>query len=142
MNIIQNILSFFNNLQSVSLLFVRLVLAYGFYEPAINKFSNIESVAQWFGSMNIPYPLINAYLSASIEMAGVILLALGLFTRVISIPLIVIMIVAIKTVHLSHGFSAGANGFEIPLYFIIFLLILLTHGAGKLSIDNFFQKKS
>lgn len=142
MNIIQNILSFFNNLQSISLLFVRLVLAYGFYEPAINKFSNIESVAQWFGSMNIPYPLINAYLSASIEMAGVILLALGLFTRVISIPLIVIMIVAIKTVHLSHGFSAGANGFEIPLYFIIFLLILLTHGAGKLSIDNFFQKKS
>ncbi|NOR57237.1 MAG: DoxX family membrane protein, partial [Sulfurimonas sp.] len=105
-------------LKSVSLLLARLVIAYGFYEPAMNKWADIGSVAEWFGSMGIPFPLLNAYMAASTEIAGVILLTLGLLTRLISIPLIIVMIVAIVTVHLPHGFSAGDNGFEIPLYYM------------------------
>ena len=129
-----------SKLQDLSLLAVRGILAYGFYEPAMNKWSDIDSVAQWFGSMGIPMPLLNAYMAAGTETLGIILLTLGLFTRIISFPLIIIMIVAIVTVHLGNGFSAGDNGFEIPLYYIIFLFTLLTHGAGKFSLDGLMFK--
>lgn len=128
-------------LSSFSLLVARVAVAYGFYEPAMQKWGNIDNVAQWFGSMGIPFPLINAYMAATTEILGVILLTLGLLTRVISIPLIIIMIVAILTVHLPNGFSAGDNGFEIPLYYMLFLIIFLSHGAGKFSLDNLIYKK-
>jgi putative oxidoreductase len=121
--------------QSISLLLARLAVAYGFYEPAMMKWADIGAIAEWFGSMGIPFPTLNAYMAASTELLGVILLTLGLFTRLISIPLIVVMVVAIVTVHLPHGFSAGDNGFEIPLYYMLFLALFASLGAGKLSLD-------
>ena len=128
-----NILSHGKNL---SLLLARVTIAYGFYGPAMQKWSDISSVASWFGTLGIPFPTLNAYLVASTELLGVILLTLGLFTRLISLPLIVIMVVAITTVHLTHGFSAGDNGFEIPLYYMLFLAIFASFGAGKFSLDH------
>ena len=128
---------FVSYLKSLSLLLARLVVAYGFWEPAMMKWSNMKSVIEWFGSIGIPFPTINAYLAATTEITGVFLLTLGLFVRIISIPLIFVMIVAIVTVHLPNGFSSGNNGFEIPLYYMLFLLIFLSHGAGKFSIDYF-----
>ncbi|MBA1438493.1 MAG: DoxX family protein [Epsilonproteobacteria bacterium] len=127
--------------QSIALLLARFAVAYGFYEPAMMKWSDIEAVAQWFGSMGIPLPTLNAYMAASTEITGVVLLTLGLFTRFISIPLIVVMIVAIVTVHLPNGFQAGENGFEIPLYYILFLLIFFSHGAGRFSLDGIIFKQ-
>ncbi len=129
----KNILS---NGQSISLFFARLAVAYGFYDPAMQKWSDMSSVATWFGSIGIPFPTFNAYMAASTELIGVVLLTLGLFTRLISIPLMIIMVVAIITVHLVHGFSAGDNGFEIPLYYMMFLAIFASFGAGKLSLDH------
>jgi len=46
-----------------------------------------------------------------------------------------VMVVAIVTVHLAHGFSAGDNGFEIPMYYMLFLAIFASFGAGKFSLD-------
>jgi len=122
--------------QSASLLLARLVVAYGFYEPAMSKWKDINGIATWFGSMGIPFPTLNAYMAASTEVLGVVLLTLGLFTRLISVPLMVVMVVAIMTVHLAHGYSAGDNGFEIPLYYLLFLFIFTSHGAGKYSLDH------
>ena len=127
-------------LQSVSLLFLRLILAYGFYEPAKMKWSDINSVAEWFGSMGFPLPALQAYMAASTEALGVLLLTIGFATRLISIPLIVVMIVAILTVHLGNGFSSGDNGFEIPLYYMLMLFVLVAHGAGKFSVDHILHK--
>ena len=114
---------------------MRWILAYGFYSPAMMKWKDINSIGEWFGSMGIPAPLLNAYLAATTEIVGVVLLALGLFTRIISIPLMVTMVVAIVTVHLSNGFEAGNNGYEIPLYYLIMLLTLVIYGGGKFSLD-------
>ena len=124
------------NFQSLSLLLARLIVAYGFFQPAKAKWSDINAIAEWFGSMGMPFPTLNAYMAASTEALGVVLLTLGLFTRLISIPLMVVMVVAIVTVHLPHGFEAGNNGFEIPLYYMLFLFIFLSHGAGKFSLDH------
>ncbi|MEA3373872.1 MAG: DoxX family protein [Campylobacterota bacterium] len=127
--------------KDLSLLSLRLILAYGFYSPAMHKWDDIGAVADWFGSIGIPLPTLNAYMAASTELAGVVLLTLGLFTRLISIPLIVVMIVAITTVHLGNGFSAGDNGFEIPLYYMLMLFALVTHGGGKFGVDHFLEER-
>ena len=129
-------------LKSLSLLSARLVLAYGFYEPAMRKWNNIEAIGEWFATLGIPMPLLNAYMAATTEITGVVLLTLGLFTRLISIPLIVVMLVAIFTVHINNGFECGNNGFEIPVYYMLFLFIFLSHGAGRFSLDHYiFGKK-
>ena len=127
--------------QSSILLGVRFALAYGFYEPAIRKLEDIQSVADWFSTLGIPLSSPMAYITVGTETLGVILLTLGLFTRWISLPLSLIIIVAIITVHLSNGFSAADGGYEIPLYYLIFLGILSTFGAGKMSLDYFFFER-
>lgn len=120
----------------IQLLIIRLILAYGFLNPALMKLKDINGIGDWFGSIGIPVPHLNAYLATFTEAGGVILLALGLSTRLFSIPLIITMIVAILSVHLSNGFEAGNNGFEIPLYYIIMLLTLIVFGPGRFSLDH------
>lgn len=137
----QKVVKKLENLNDIPLLFIRLVLAYGFYGPAMTKWGNISGIAEWFGSMGIPLPTLNAYVVASTELAGVVLLTFGLATRLISIPLIITMLVAIGSVHLKNGFEAGNNGFEIPLYYLIMLLVLVTNGAGKFSVDYLISRK-
>ena len=80
---VKNILS---HGQSLSLLLARVAVAYGFYEPAMQKWSDIGAIATWFGSLGIPFPTLNAYMAATTEITGVVLLTLGLFTRLISLP--------------------------------------------------------
>lgn len=125
------------------LLLLRSVLAYGFYEPAKTKLTGIADVANWFATMNIPFPLLNAYLAGITEALGVVLLALGLGTRIITVPLMITMLVAIFIVHWSNGFASSDNGFEIPLYYLLMLLVLFVLGPGKVSLDGllFKQKK-
>lgn len=124
-----------DNLKDIPLLLIRLILARGFYEPAMIKMKNLDSVVEWFEGMNFPFPHICAYLTGITELLGFILLAIGLGTRLISIPLIIVMLVAIFTVHISNGFAAGDNGYEIPLYYGIMLFTLLIYGPGRLSAD-------
>ncbi len=112
-----------------------------FNEPAMKKWQGMDNVASWFGSMGIPFPTLNAYMAASTETLGVILLTLGFLQDLISIPLIVVMLVAIFLVHFQNGFSAAANGFEIPFYYMLFLMIFASFGSGKISLDNFIFKK-
>jgi putative oxidoreductase len=50
------------------------------------------------------------------------------------------MLGAILFVHIGHGFSSANNGFEIPLYYFIFLIIFASFGAGKYSLDHLLFK--
>jgi putative oxidoreductase len=124
------------SLKSLPPLLLRLVLAYGFWGPAKMKWNNIDGIVEWFEGMGMPFPTLNAYLATGTEMAGVFLLTLGLFTRLISIPLMIVMLVAIFSVHYANGFEAANNGFEIPLYYLLMLFTITINGGGKLSLDN------
>lgn len=144
----KNLITFNQNLgiklskfKGAPLLLMRLVLAYGFYGPAMMKLKNIDGIISWFTDMGMPMPALNAYMATATENIGVLFLILGFSTRIISVPLIVVMLVAIKTVHLAHGFESGNNGFEIPLYYIIMLFALFVYGPGKYSLDYLFNKK-
>ncbi len=128
--------------RDASLLGLRLILAYGFFNPAMSKWSDIGAVAKWFGEdLGMPFPLLNAYMAASTEALGVVLLILGLCVRFISLPLMAVMVVAITTVHLANGFSSGDNGYEIPLYYLLMLFVLATHGGGRWGLDGILARK-
>ena len=137
-----HLIKIFTSFQDLSLFTVRLILAYGFYGPAMNKLHNFQGIVSWFGeSLHLPFPFLNAVLAITTEVSGVVLIFLGLMTRFISIPMMIVMVVAIATVHLPHGFHASNNGFEIPLYYLIMLFVLLSHGPGKYSLDEMVLKK-
>ena len=129
-------------LKDLPLLALRLILAYGLYNPAIMKVKDLEAIGQWFESMNYPFPLLNAYLAGITELLGVFMLLLGLGTRIITVPLMIVMVVAITTVHGGNGFEASSNGIEIPLYYLIMLFSLWIMGPGRISIDHFIGKRN
>ena len=137
----ENMVNKLQALKDLPLLFMRLALAYGFYKPAMMKWKDIDGIAAWFDGMGMPFPTLNAYMATLTETLGFVLLFLGFATRLISIPLIIVMIVAIVTVHGFEHFDAGENGFEIPLYYIIMLFTLFVYGPGKFSLQQLFKKK-
>jgi putative oxidoreductase len=71
------------------------------------------STVDWFGNpewgLGLPAPELMAFLAGWTEVLGAILLALGLATRWISIPLMVTMAVAAVSVHLEFGWQAIAD---------------------------------
>ena len=103
-------------MHDVPLLLFRIILAIGFYSPAMMKVKNLEGVAEWFGSMSYPFPMVSAILAMTTEVLGIVLLILGFGTRVIAFPVMLVMIVAIFPTHISNGCGAGDHGYEIPLY--------------------------
>ncbi|WP_373030324.1 DoxX family protein [Sulfurovum sp.] len=122
--------------KNLILLILRLVLAYGFTSPVLSKINYLEETILWFENISIPLPTLTTYLVSGIESIGIVLLVLGLFTRYISILLSCVMLGAIFFVHLPNGFSAVNSGIEIPLYYLLFLMIFVSYGAGKYSIDR------
>jgi putative oxidoreductase len=44
------------------------------------------------------------------------------------------------TVHLSNGFAAGDNGYEIPLYYLLMLFALMVYGSGRYSLDYLLER--
>ena len=126
--------------RNLILLMLRLLLAYGFFTPALLKVNYLKETITWFENISIPFPIVTSYLVSGIESVGIVLLTLGLFTRYISILLACIMLGAIYFVHLPNGFSNVNNGFEIPLYYLLFLLFFVSYGAGKYSLDRLLFK--
>ncbi len=94
-------------------LLLRLYLAPIFWMAGISKLNSFENTVDWFGNsdwgLGLPFPWLLASLATATELAGAILLTLGLFTRLISIPLIVTMVVAIASVHWENGWQAIAD---------------------------------
>ncbi|HLX63422.1 MAG TPA: DoxX family protein [Planctomycetota bacterium] len=126
---------------------LRAALAATFIAHGYTKYFvfGLDKFAGMLGSLGVPLPGVNAWLSFLAEFAGGILLILGLGTRVAAFGHIVVMLVAIFTVHMHQGFmmhveSGGAQpsvgGWEWQLALLCMALALLMRGAGPLSLDK------
>lgn len=98
---------------SLASLGLRLYLAPVFWMAGMNKLNAFEDTVTWFGNsdwgLGLPLPWLMAALATAAELAGAVLLTLGLLTRLISIPLIITMLVAIFAVHWPNGWQAIAD---------------------------------
>lgn len=122
-------------------LLARLVLGYVFLTAGWGKLQNLEKVTAFFQSLNLPAAAIQAAFVSGLEFVGGILLLAGLATRLISIPLIVIMVVALLTAHKGEitDFSTF-TGNSLVLYILLFIH-LVVYGAGLLSLDALVARK-
>lgn len=109
----QNFCTYLKHFDGIAALSLRLFLVPVFWMAGSNKLAHFTDTVEWFGNpdwgLGLPFPTLMATLATSAELGGAILLALGLFTRLISIPLIITMLVAILTVHLPNGWQAIAD---------------------------------
>ena len=72
------------------------------------------------------------------EFGGGMLTALGLGGPIGPALMVMVMLVAILTVHLGHGFLVTKNGSELPLTYISGALVLAFAGPGVYSLDALF----
>lgn len=171
----------------------------------INKLLADENVVTWFGNpdwgLGLPFPDILAFLAGWTELLGGWMLLIGLFTRLVCLPLIFTMLVAIFSVHWSNGWFAIApsnpqtspalvlswlnipgaveslenssevndrvkairgviseygndayltakgpvailnNGIEFAFTYLVLLLVLVSHGAGRVFSFDYWIKK-
>jgi putative oxidoreductase len=70
-----------------------------------------------------------------LELAGGILIIIGLFTRSVAFVLAGMMAVAYFMAHASQGFYPIQNGGELAIMFCFVFLYLATAGAGPFSVD-------
>ena len=92
---------------------LRLYLVPVFWVAGTMKLGGMENTIAWFGNpdwgLGLPFPTLMAYLAAYTEVIGAILLAIGLATRWVSIPLMFTMVVAVTAVHWDNGWAAIAD---------------------------------
>ena len=96
-------------------------------------------------SMHIPAPL--AFIAIATEFFGALALLSGILTRVAATGMLVLMAVAVATVHLQNGFfmnwygSQKGEGFEYHLLVATLALVLMVAGGGKFSVDSLVARK-
>jgi putative oxidoreductase len=116
-------------------LLVRLFVGYFFLETGWGKLHNLDAFTARFMQWGIPHPAFNAALSAYTEFIGGVLTMAGLGTRIVSIPMIINMAVAVLTVKIKN--VAGLDDFvelDEPLYALAFFWLFIA-GPGYVSVD-------
>ena len=95
-------------------LLLRLYLAPIFWMAGTNKLANFSNTVTWFGSndggLGLPVPWLFVLLVGLLEFFGALSLLFGLGVRIISIPLMVVMVFAGYLVHWQNGWLAIAEG--------------------------------
>ena len=94
-------------------LLFRLILAPVLIQAGWNKFSHFDNTVAWFGNsdwgLGLPLPALLTSMAIAAELVGGALLLLGLLTRLVSMPLLITMLIAIFAVHLPYGWPAIAD---------------------------------
>ena len=138
-----------------ALLPLRLVIGFGFAAHGYAKLSRgPENFATILTSLGVPQAHLMAWITSLLELLGGISVMAGAFVVPLSVPLAVIMLTAMFSVHLQYGFSsvklkavtaAGAQfgpiGYEMNLLYIAGLLALALSGSSRLSVDRWLRTR-
>ena len=136
-------------LQRWSAIPLRLIVGYGFIAHGYAKVMNgPDHFAASLQALGVPAPHLMAWVTIGFEFLGGLAVLVGAYIPVISLPLSVILLVAIITVHLPYGFTSiklravtaagpqfGPPGYETNLLYIAALATLVLGGSGPLALD-------
>jgi putative oxidoreductase len=95
----------------------------------------LTGTAQWMESIGLAPGVLMVLLAGGAEFFGGLALILGLLVRPAAAALSVAMLVAIFTVHISHGLFTSNNGYEFALALLAASVSLLISGGGSASVD-------
>jgi putative oxidoreductase len=129
---------------------LRLIVGYGFMEHGFAKaargFDAFPAILQ---AMGLPAPHLLGWLTIAVEILCGLAVLLGALVPLASIPMAIVLLTAMFTVHLPYGFSSiklqaitaagaqfGPPGYETDLIYLACLATLVLGGSGPLSIDR------
>ena len=126
-------------MQSPLLLVLRLYFFWQLFLTGKGKLANIGKVSEFFASLGIPLPTLNAYFIGSLECFGGLLLIIGLASR----PLALLVFLSMTVAYVTADFEAVSSIFSDPdkfvkadpFPFLLTALIVFAFGAGRLSVD-------
>lgn len=95
-----------------------------------------KGTAAWLESMGFKPGGLHAAVNGLAELGGGLLLIVGLLTPLAAAAVAGVMLVAIATVHLPHGFFNSSGGYEFNLTLIGAALALAFAGPGRWSLDR------
>lgn len=132
--------------QSPFLLLVRLYWGWQFMQTGWGKLHSLAQVTQFFASLGIPAPGPTALFVGCVELAGGLLLLLGLGSRLTGLVLTGNMLVAYWTadreallaVFSSPGKFYGAD----PYTFLFAAALVLVFGPGWFALDTLLARRS
>ena len=133
---------------------LRLIVGFGFLQHGFAKLGRgPEHFAAILQALGTPAPHLMAWVSILTEILGGFAILLGAYVSLAAIPMAILLIVAIFTVHLRFGFSSikllavtaagpqlGPPGYETNLLYLACLAALVLGGPGPFSIDRLFKK--
>jgi len=129
-------LALLDKLEWLGPLVVRVALGLVFVASGWGKLHHLDDVTQYFASLGIPAAHAQAVFVATVELLGGLFLFVGMGTRIASLFLIGVMVVAIWTAKLPevHGVLELAG--TIELAYLAAFVWLVVAGAGKVSVDH------
>src|SRR5262249_50855540 len=127
----------------------RLIVGFGFMEHGFAKLSKgPDAFAAILQAMGVPNPHVMAWFTILIELLGGFAVLLGAFVAIVSVPMVVVLLVAVFKVHLPYGFTSvkligvtatgakfGPPGYEVNLLYIACLAALVMGGSGPFAVD-------
>lgn len=127
-------------LQSPLLLAMRVWWGWSFFQAGLGKLRNHADTADFFQTLGIPMPGLNAWVAAGVECLGGLFLLAGFASRLTAIPLSITMIVAYLTADheaLKSLFSDPDKFTSAtPFLFLLTAVLVLAFGPGAFSVDR------
>ena len=74
------------------------------------------------------------YLVGLAQFCGGLAMLTGIFARIGALCIVIVMLGAIRLVHLQYGFDIGKGGYEYALTQLLIAIAILVAGAGKFSL--------
>jgi putative oxidoreductase len=129
---------------------LRLIVGYGFMEHGWAKLARgPDNFAGILAALHMPFPHLLSWATILVELGGGLAVLAGALIPLASVPMAVVLLTAIVTVHLPNGFSSiklqaitpqgahfGQPGYETDLLYLACLAALVLGGSGPLALDR------
>jgi putative oxidoreductase len=137
-------------LRSPVLLVTRLYFFWQLFQDGQGKLNNLAKVSEYFASLGIPFPTVNAWITGAIEMFCSLLLIIGLATRPAALLVFIVMTVAYITGDRDAVLQIFSDPDKFvkadPFPYFVMALVLFLAGPGWISVDKllsrFFGRRS
>ncbi|HET6607672.1 MAG TPA: DoxX family protein [Rhodopila sp.] len=130
---------------------LRLIVGYGFMEHGYAKLARgADSFTTILHALGTPFPDLLSWATIIVELSGGLAVLVGALIPLVSIPMIIVLLVAIVTVHLPNGFSSikllsvdatgahfGQPGYETDLLYMAAIVSLVIGGSGPFALDRY-----
>jgi len=127
------------------MILLRIIVGLIFLSEGIQKYLFPETIGTGrFEKIGFDNPVFWAYFTATFEIVCGSLVLIGLFSRIATIPLLIVMGTAFVTtkwpILVEKGFWPMAHEYRTDFAMTVLLIVILIYGSGRISLDSMIVK--